>query len=297
MLDAKKIRPTLFVNGSVTDEIRSIIKFSGIPLASSGHKYVSHSELSYPTAVEDILLNEISWDTDFKGFRFPFTSPSLWSILALDEHEYCYESSIGADNLDFFHGSIIPYNLVITIDGYFHSTEILEIAPSYHDDYYFLDALQDKQRPDSNVLEKEIAIYKKYLSNYWNQGVKPYNGLMVYLGHPAYVGYNDSTLTALSSLVDAVQAGNTWIATLDEVAAFRKKLGEMRFLVTKDNRDQRIEVVAPANLEIEDVCLKFKGKIKNCSFSKGKGKVISTEEGSQVIFDATNGQILTLTLE
>ena len=297
MLDEKKVRPTLFVNGSVKDEIRSFIKSSGIPLASSGYKYVSHTELSYPTAVEDILMNELSWETDFKGFRFPFTSPSLWSILALDEHEYCYESSIGADNLDFFHGSIIPYNLVITIDGYFHSTEILEIAPSYHDDYYFLDALQDKQRPDSNVLEKEIAIYKKYLSNYWNQGVKPFNGLMVYLGHPAYVGYNDSTLTALSSLVDLVQSEHTWIATLDEVAAFRKRLGEMRFLVAKDIHEQRIEVVSPENVILENVCLKFKGKIKNCSFSKGKGKVITSPNGSQVIFDATNGQTLTLTLE
>lgn len=296
MLDRKKVRPTLFVNGSVKEEVKSLITSSGMPLASSGYKYVSHTELSYPGAVEDILMNELSWNNDFKGFRFPFTSPSLWSILALDEHEYCYESSIGADNLEFFHGSIIPYNLVITLDGFYHSTEILEIAPSYHDDYYFLEALQVLQ-PDSSVLGKEIAIYKKYLDLCWNHGVKPYGGLMVFLGHPAYVGYNDSTLTVLSSLVDKVRQDNTWIATLDEVAAFRKEIGELRFLVTADNRDQRIEVVAPENINLENVCLKFNGKIKGCSFSKGKGKIITGDGGSKVIFDGTNGQILTLTLE
>jgi hypothetical protein len=297
MLDRKKVIPTLFVKGSVNGDIKSMIKSSRAHLASSGQNYLNHAELSYPPAVEDILMNEISWGTDFNGFRFPFTSLSLWSILALDKHGYSYESSIGADNLDFFHGSIIPYNLVITLDGYFQSTEILEIAPSYHDDYYFLGALQDTQEPDSNLLEKEIAIYKKYLDNFWNHGVKPYNGLMVYLGHPAFVGHNDSTLTALVSLVDEIQADNTWVTTLDEVAAFRKGLGEMQFLISSDNNIKRIEVIAPDNSSLSGVCLKFNRKIKSYSVLKGEIKMIEVMGGSQLIFDAFNGQSMTVILE
>jgi peptidoglycan/xylan/chitin deacetylase (PgdA/CDA1 family) len=294
MLEEKKVSPTLFVNGSVESETRTVIKSSGVPLASSGQNYENHAEILYPRAVENLLMNEITWETDFKGFRFPFTSLSLWSILALDEHGYSYESSIGADNLDFFYGSVVPYNLVISVNGFYKSTEIMEMAPCYHDDYYFLEALTDMQKPDSNLLEKEIEIYKKYLDNFWNHGVKPYHGLMVYLGHPGYVGYNDSTMAALSGIIDEVRKDNTWIATLDEIAAFRKGLGELQFRVYSKNNEQEIEVIGPGNVSVTDVCLKFNRKIKSYTVLKGKATV---KNASQLIFNASDGQLIKVTLE
>ncbi|NTV84396.1 MAG: hypothetical protein HGA23_08875, partial [Bacteroidales bacterium] len=154
MLREKKIQPVIFVNGLVDKEIKTMLIKEEYPMASSGFGYINHTDLQYPQAVEDILLNENFWDRDFTGFRFPFTNPGYWSLLALDEHAYKYESSIGADNLDFFHGSIVPYNLVITNEGFYRSTDILEIAPTYHDDYYFLDVIKENHTPDSNQLGK-----------------------------------------------------------------------------------------------------------------------------------------------
>jgi hypothetical protein len=297
MLDEKKVKPTLFVSGLVNDEIRSLINDSDPSLASSGWNYVDHADLSYPQAAEDILMNEVSWNSGFKGFRFPFTSPALWTILALDENNYAYESSLGADNLDLFHGSVVPYNLVITIDGFFHSTDILELAPSYHDDYFFLDMLTDTQKPDSNALDREISVYRQYLLNYWKLGVKPYNGLMVFLGHPGYVGYNESTLGALGSLIEEVKKDNTWITTLDEVAAYRAGLDEIQFKVVPGKDKQRIEIIAPDNVKLDDVCLKFNRKIKNYKISDGKGKLLNDGNGSKLIFRAFNGQTIAYQLE
>jgi hypothetical protein len=297
MLDEKKIRPTIFVNGSVGEDIRPMLKKSGYPLASSGYGYVSHTELLYPQAVEDILLNENFWSTDFRGFRFPFTNPANWSILALGEHDYSYESSIGADNLDFFHGSIIPYNLVVTNDGFYRSTDILEIAPSYHDDYYFLNSLKDGNDPDSSLLAKEILVYRKYLGNFWDYAVKPYCGLMVYLGHPAYTGFSDSTLTSLSGLIDQVLMDNTWITTLDEVAEFRKGLGMLHFYIRQDGKKQQVFIKAPENQILKDVCLNFEGRINSASAKQGKAKIINQENGSRLVFDAFDGQSLTIRME
>lgn len=294
MLDTKEVTPTVFVNGSVSKEIKSLLKASGYPLASSGYSYVNHADLQYPQAVEDILMNENSWETDFNGFRFPYTQPAGWSILALVEHDYTYESSIGADNLDFFHGSIIPYNLVVTNDGFFRSTDILEIAPSYHDDYYFLEALRYGAEPDSNLLEKDIRVYRKYLDNYWQYAVKPYQGLMVYLGHPGYVAYNDSTLTALTGLVDQVKNDNTWITTLAEVAEFRKGLGELRISEETDRKHCKIVIHAPANVNLKDVCLSFKDEIVSAAAKEGKTLVIKQDKGSRLIFDAFDGQTLSI---
>jgi len=297
MLDERKIQPGIFVNGSVGEEIKSMLINSGYPLASSGYGYIRHTDLKYPQAVEDILLNENYWDRNFTGFRFPYTNPGYWSLLALGEHDYLFESSIGADNLDFFHGSIVPYNLVISNEGFYRSTDILEIAPTYHDDYYFLNAIKGGREPDSNLLDKNIKVYRKYLSNYWEYAVKPYNGLMVYLGHPAYVGFNDSTLTALSGLIDQVQDDNTWMTSLDEVAEFRKGLGKLSFYVEGDVKRQKIVVDAPEYLVLEDVCLNFPMDIKNAEAKKGKARIKKTPGGSQLIFEASNRQSVTVEFE
>ncbi|MCU0370458.1 MAG: hypothetical protein MUC31_03495, partial [Bacteroidales bacterium] len=234
---------------------------------------------------------------EFSGFRFPFTKPGYWSLLALDEHDYAYESSIGADNLDFFHGSIMPYNLVITEEGFYRSTDILEIAPTYHDDYFFLRALVESQDPDSIQLQKNIMVLRQYLENYWNYAVKPYNGVMVYLGHPKYTGYSDSTLSALLNLVKVVKHDNTWITTLDEVADFRKKLDMLHFYASREGKKVVIEVVAPEKVSVSQVCLNFTGKIKNVSSKQGKVRTIKNAEVSRIVFDAGNGQSITILQE
>jgi hypothetical protein len=294
LLNAKNIIPSIFVNGSVGEDIKSMLLASGYPLASSGFGYINHSDLMYPQAVEDILLNENFWNRNFTGFRFPYTNPGYWSLLALDEHDYLYESSIGADNLDFFHGSIVPYNLVITDEGFYRSTDILEISPTYHDDYHFLDIIREGHVADSGQLEESIKVYSKYLHNFWNYAVKPYKGQMVYLGHPGFVGYNDSTLTSLEKLLTEVKKDNTWLATLNEVAEFRRNLGLLQFFIDEKNREQQIQIKAPEGVYVENVCLNFTGTIKKASADKGKISIIKETKGSRLVFDAFNGQILTI---
>jgi peptidoglycan/xylan/chitin deacetylase (PgdA/CDA1 family) len=292
LLDKNNVRPAIFVNGRENSEVKDIILKSGYPLASSGYAYISHTDLEYPQAAEDILRNENEWGQKFTGFRFPFTMPSNWSLLALNEQGYRYESSIGADNINFFYGSIIPHNLVVTNNKYSKGTDILEIAPTYHDDYYFLKELQEKQEPDSNRLSREIEVYAKYLENYWENAVKPYNGLMVYLGHPLYVGYNDSTLTALSRLLDLVNDGNTWMTSLDEVASFREGLARLQIFARHEDGILSIEIQAPEGLNVSNVCLSYSGKVKQASALKGRCDYVEYDGGTKLIFDGFNGQTL-----
>ncbi len=297
MLDEKKMIPTIFVNGSVGMDIKTLLMKGEYPLASSGYGYINHTDLKYPQAVEDVLLNENFWDLKFSGFRFPYTLPGYWSLLALDEHDYDFESSIGADNLDFFHGSIVPYNLVITDAGFYRSTNIMEIAPTYHDDYYFLDVIRKGQDTDSNQLEKKISIYSKYLGNFWNYAVKPYKGLMVYLGHPMFVGFNDSTLTSLEKLITEVLKENTWMTTLGEAAGFRKSLQELQFYISNEKSGCVIDIKAPENLSVSNVCLNFTGQVNKATVKTGPVKILKDSNGSRVVFDAFNGQSLTIRME
>lgn len=294
LMKDEKIDPVIFVSGSVNNNTRTLLGETNYPLASGGFGYINHTDLVYPQALEDILLNENSWKTRFRGFRFPFTAPGYWGLMALCEQHYDYESSIGADNIEFFHGSIVPYNLVISNEGFYRGTDLLEIAPTYHDDYYFLTALNDVPNPDTNRLNKEIAVYTRYLENFWNYAVKPYDGLMVYLGHPEYVGYSDSTLSSLKTLIRKVKHDNTWITTMNEVAGFRKNLDKLVFAVSGINNGKRVEISGPSDLNVKDVCLVFEKKVKKASTGKGQVKVMEKGEGSLVVFDAFGGQVVTV---
>ena len=294
VLEDENIKPTIFVNGLVDDNIRSYLKSTKYTLESSGYSYNNYKGLRYPQSLDDILRNKNYWDIDFEGFRFPYTNPGYWGLLALEEHNYSFESSIGANNLDFIHGSVFPYNVVIANEGFYKSTDILEIAPTYHDDYYFLKGIKEDNGSNPDRLKKSVMIYTKYLENFWDHAVKPYKGLMVYLGHPQFVGYNDTTLTSLVNLIKKVRQDNTWITTINDVANFRKNLGRLQFYIENDNEKQFIEIVAPDDIKVKNVCLNFTGKVKSASASSGKVDIIENPEGFHLIFDACDGQTLTI---
>jgi hypothetical protein len=189
-----------------------------------------------------------------------------------------------------------PYNIVISNNGFFVSTDILEIAPSYHDDYYFLKAVHGDKASNQGDVDKEAKIYSKYLENYWEYAVKPYHGLMVFLGHPLYTGYSDATTTPLMNLVSKVKEDDTWITTIEEAAGFRKNIADLRFFVDKDDEVQHISVVTDNDVQVRKVCLNVMGKVRSASAIRGDVQISEKDDVSQLIFDAFNGQVISVNL-
>lgn len=286
--------PAIFVSGLVKDKVKSFLKSSHYPLGSSGYAYKNFQNLRYAESNDDILLNSNYWDVDFHGFRFPYTKPGFWGMRALDENHYSFESSIGANNIDFIYGSVFPYNIVIANNGFYKTTDILEIAPVYHDDYYFLNAIYTDNNPNASQLYNRTLIYSKYLENFWDYAVKPYHGLMVYLGHPQYVGFNDTTVLSLTNLIKKVKHENVWITTMNDVADFRRNLSELQFNFETGNDELEIEISSPENIFVEDVTINFLNKIKSASAKKGKTRIVGGNEKPKLIFDAFNGQKVTV---
>ena len=296
-LKEENITPTIFVSGTLDQKTREFLLYCNYPLASNGFSFVNFRELNYPVTVEEILRNESSWNNDFTGFRFPFTKPTFYGIMTLQEHGYKFESSIPANNLDFIQGAVIPYNLVVSRDGFYKRTDILEIAPTYHDDYYFMGFLDKATGIDSNYINKNVRVYSEYLKNFWQFAVKPYNGLMVFLGHPRYVGYNDATLSALSDLIGVVKKDRVWITSIDEVSKFRTGLGAMEFYSKPATNGFEIHIAGTDNTRLQEVCLNVEGKVKSASANQGKVKVISSESHAQIIFEAFDGQSVNVRME
>lgn len=297
LLKDEGITPTVFVTGRMDRQTREYLQQLGPPLASSGYTFTRFNELTYPTASEDILRNQSAWDTRFKGFRFPFTQPGFWGMMALEANGYRYESSIGANNLDFIHGAVAPHNLVVANDGYYRRLDLLEISPTYHDDYYFLSRIDTDPTPDSLELDKDVRIYRAYLSDFWEYAVKPYDGIMVFLGHPRYVGNSDATLMALSGLIGIVKEDSAWVATLDEVALFRNALGSMQFFYDKIPGGFRVRIIAPKDLILKDVCLNVMGDVRSATARGGNVEFDNNPGRNIVVFDAFDGQSVTVKLE
>ncbi|MCF8331324.1 MAG: hypothetical protein K9H84_02645 [Bacteroidales bacterium] len=292
LLEKADIVPDIFVSGNVPGTIKKLLIKQKLPIHSRGFKFTNYRQLNYGQATRDILENEMYWDTHFDGFRFPYTMTDFWGLMALVDNQYAFESSIGANNLEFIHGSIVPHNLVLASSGYYKSTDLMEVAPTYHDDYYFLKSVDNAIIDNKRVIIKKTNIYRKYLQNYLTYAVKPYNGAFVYQGHPAYVGHNDTTITALDTLIKHAKKENSWITTIGTIADFRYNLMKLKFYVQKKNKRTIIHVGGPENIRTDNVTIAVDRKPDKVKAVKGNVKTKSMGNSWFIIFDAYPGQKL-----
>lgn len=285
----------VFVEGQVDQQVKETLEKDRFALQSSGYEFTNYRNLSYSQAMLDILRNEDQWGKEFEGFRFPFTMPAFCGLMALSEADYFFDSSIGANNLEFIHGSVVPHNIVIADQRFYKTTNIIELAPVYKDDYYFLKEIKELREQFPRKVIKKTQLYQKYLENYWEYAVKPYNGLMVYQGHPGYVANNDTTLRALENLIKSVKEDNTWITTASEIANFRRDLMKMKFYVEQQNGEVIITIDGPDGIKLENVSADLDFQPESIEVKQGSGKIHSDTLGHYIVFDAFKGQKIAIT--
>lgn len=296
LMEKHHLTAEFFVNGQMSQIINDFLEKKEVPLQSSGYEFTNYRNLSYSQALQDILRNENQWQKEFEGFRFPYTMPAFWGLLALSEADYFFDSSIGANNLEFIHGSVAPHNMVIADQGFYKTTDIVELAPVYNDDYYFLKDIKVLQGLSPRKMIKKTQLYQKYLENYWEYAVKPYHGLMVYQGHPRYVAHNDTTIRVLEKLIDQVKKDNTWITTASEIANFRRDLMKMKFYVEQQNEKVIITIDSPDDTKIEEVSANIDFLPEKIKSKQGTAKIHSSDTtGYYIIFDALKGQEIVIT--
>jgi len=285
-----EIEPVFFVNGKTKEEIKEFLIDKNIKLASSGYHFRNYKSINYSVAVNDILRNENEWKQHFTGFRFPFTTANYFGLLAADLHKYKYESSISVNNIDFIHGSVFPHNLVISHHKFYKSSELLEIAPTYHDDYFFLGSLNGEEYRSDEQMKDDILLYDQYLQDFWKIGVEPNNGLMVVLAHPNLVGKSNQTFSALKHLITTVKEKNTWMTNVDEVANYTLDMKNLKFFVDVKNKKSKIYIQSDMDKLVKGVTVNVDYKPLSASCIKGEISIKKNQEKYQIIFDAFDGQ-------
>ncbi|HNW90352.1 MAG TPA: hypothetical protein PKN48_11860 [Bacteroidales bacterium] len=289
--NTEKITPTIFVNEQPDSTIREFLK--ACSLQSNGFMKLNNQTAQYYEISKNIISNEKFWNQQFAGFRFPFTKSSYLGFECLSGRKYRFDSSIGVDNLENFYGSAFPYDICISGNGLYKYTDMLEISPILNDDYFFFEKVLNGNYSDGNIV-KDAKLYQKYLMNTWEYAIKPYNGLMVYLGHPLYVGHSDSTMVPLIRLIEKVKSENTWITTMESVASYWEKLGKTRFIVNENEESSSITVRAPDSLTIKNISIATFKKPTLVEALKGSASVIDKDHATYIVFDAVNEQRITV---
>ena len=290
LLQKEKIKPTLFVNGTLDEEIINLLKKSDIDLASNAYSKINYRDLGFAGTMHDIQMNENFWGEKFKGFRFPFTYNSALGMLCLDQSGYLFDSSIGADNTNIFYGSVFPYNIPISTDEFFRTLDLLEVSPTFHDDYYFYGKVLEDTEYTTEQQSKDSKLFEQYLINYWKYSTQPYSGAMVFIGHPMYTGYSGITLKALQSVISKVKQDNGWITTIGLLAEYWQQLQQLTFII-KENKD-KIEISVSTLLKqpVRNVSLELEREPVNISIKYGTHKVVERRGSWYLVFDAEDGQ-------
>jgi hypothetical protein len=290
-LKSENLIPSLFVDGNINKELKNYLMNENINLESNGFKKMNYRDHNFVDAKTDLLENINYWNKDFEGFRFPYTRNSTWGMLALDDMGYKFDSSIGADNINDFNGSVVPYNLPIATSEYYKISTVLEISPTLHDDYYFY---MTNEPSNKDQQEKNASLFEKYLINYWNYAVKPYKGAMVFMSHPLYSGKSDITIRPLKKIIEKVKKENTWMTTIENIADYRINLDRFQFNIQEEEKNIQINIAGPDKIKVEDVTLQFTHKPLHIQLLEGKYQLIERNKLFYLIFDAFNGQNIKL---
>ena len=286
LLKKYKIKSTFFVTVNIPAELKLKIKGErSISLGSHSHTHADFRTISYPQTVTELLENRSDFDTDFRGFRFPFTNNSFWGMMVLEELDYVYDTSIGVNHLDFFRGSVFPYNIPIFKDGCYHSLDLLEISQNFRDDwYYFQNKLKDKTY-DAAGQKTDSAKFDSYLKRLWERAIVPNHGLMVFLGHPMYSGISENTMQPLENMIKLAQKDGAWITELDEIADFWNKRKDLNITVKEKDNSVTINFYLKENTTIENLSMKLPQKPPKVKFT-GKYHFVENNEGLFIVFDS-----------
>lgn len=230
-LQKLNVPATFFVSGK---SVASLSHFpSDIETASAGYAYMRHSRADFGLSLKDIKLNEYVWNRKFAGFRFPYTDPATQALEILADNAYLYESSLTADNYTRLEGADVPFNLVVSEEGKFHSLPLWEFPPVRHDDYFFLGFLRQRDTFALTDLRKKVSVMRVFLRDYWKKTVLPVKGMMVFIAHPSLSGYNDLTFSALDSLIRVARNDRAWITDLHAAARHMSALHRTRIDIEK----------------------------------------------------------------
>jgi peptidoglycan/xylan/chitin deacetylase (PgdA/CDA1 family) len=248
-IDQNKLKSSFFVSNQISaEQLAKFRKSDKINLELNSFSRADFRKLSYAQTSQEIQQNRTLIPTAI-GFRFPFTNNSYWGLLGLTEENLLYDSSIGVNHLEFYRGSIFPYNIPIFSQGYYRSLDLLEVSQIFYDDWYFYQKILSDQTYDNSQQIIDSKRFSAYLTSLWSRVILPKNGLMVVMAHPLYSGYSKQTLEPLQDMLELARQDDSWICAIDEIARHWNQLLALNVNIVQSPKSLQISLDAADNIE------------------------------------------------
>jgi len=283
-IEKNRLSSNFFVTNTILPQQLDNLKNSNyINMALHSASRADFRTLSYSQTLQEIQLNQVEIP-EAKGFRFPFTNNSYNGLLALDEQNLQYDSSIAMNHLEFYRGSIFPYNIPVFSDGYFKSLDVLEISQIFHDDSYFYDKISKNNYSVENQLV-DSKRFSAYLTSLWSRAIKPNNGMMIISAQPMFAGYSEITIEPLQKMLDLAKEDNSWICSIDELAEHWNKLLDLKIEINEEGNELVIKFETEKT--IDELSLKLAKKPREIIF-KGKYIIKQIDDEIFLILEEVN---------
>ncbi len=293
-LKKRKLPATFFLNAEIDKEIVKVIRSNDLlEIASNSRNRVDYRTLNYAGTMSELLTSESKMDIHPDGFRFPNTNNSFFGMLALQEMGYMYDSSIGVNHIEYYRGSVYPYNVPVFHEKYYLSLDLLEISQNLHDDWYYLKALDSNSNTGSK-LDSDISKYDTYLKSLWNRAIRPNKGLMTIIAHPAYSGYNDKTLKVLENAVDRAENDGSWIANLKMISQRWNQLFDLTVIIKDEKRSSEISFSQTKRRKIKNLSFTLDNKPEKIVFKSGYSIKKVEDKYIVTLSEVNHGDILKL---
>ena len=291
-LKTNNLKSNFFISNKISDERLALLRKSpNINLGLYSFSKPDFRKLSYSQTCYELQQNR-AISPDAKGFRFPFTNNSYYGMLALEEENLLFDSSIGIDHLEFYRGSIFPYNLPIFSNGYYKNLDLLEISQILRDDWYFFNKILSDKPYDVEQQKNDARKFSAYLQSLWKRAILPNGGMMVISAHPLYSGYSEHTLKPLKDMLELAKKSDSWICSIDEIAIYWNKLLDLDLNVQETNN--RVSITIHSNENIEGLTLLLPQKPNKLKYT-GKYRIeTKNDKVFLILTNAVNGEKITL---
>ncbi|MFO7896173.1 MAG: polysaccharide deacetylase family protein [Candidatus Cloacimonadales bacterium] len=247
-VEQNKLQSNFFISNKITTEqLAKLRKSDNINLEMHSYSRADFRKLSYAQTCQELQQNRALLPAA-TGFRFPLTNNSYHGLLGLEEENMLFDSSIGVNHLEFYRGSIFPYNIPIFSDGYFRSLDLLEISQIFHDDWYFYQKILTDKTYDKSQQIIDSKRFSAYLTSLWTRAILPNKGMMVIMAHPLYSGYSQQTLQPLQDMLDLARKDDSWICSIDQIARHWNQLLDLKLKIVESDKHLQISLHSASNI-------------------------------------------------
>lgn len=297
------IDPGFYVNAHLDAAVEDALRKREFSLYSAGFEPLHTTRSDCYGCRLNVLRNEHYWGEKFTGIRFPGGGAPSSGLHTVADRGYLFDATVKTDNVSVLRGGAIPYNIplnntgfsaTLPVHSYYASSDLVEIASIHKDDYVFFSRLVNAASYTDADIRLDAARYERYLQLFLKNVAQQVGGVASYYGHVSNTGFNNITVKPLQEFIRTGLRDSAWITGIEAIAEYRKNIHRFHFTVREQHHQITLRSIAPQGVTLAGCTISTVSQPRHAKALHGGAQIIQRNNTWYVVFDAQDGQELTL---